>query len=131
MSDEFAMGSTQEEVFDFSGDGITKGNYELTITDTEVVEKDNGSLLNITFEAPNLNFPITKGYWLTHSNDRAAAAGRGQLKRIYSAALGQPKGAPSALKGRKVQAVVGENAEGFATISGFKPVAQEVASVTL
>ena len=125
------MGSTQEEEFDFSGDGIAKGNYELTITDAEVVEKDNGDLLNITFESSALNFPITKGYWVKHTNERAAAAGRGQLKRIYSAALGQPKGVPSALKGRKVQAVVGEDAQGFATISGFKPVATPVESVTL
>lgn len=133
MSDEFsnAMGSTTEEEFDFSGDGITKGNYELTITDAEVVEKDNGKLLNVTFESPSLNFPITKGYWVEHSNPKAASAGRGQLKRIYGAALGQPKGAPAALKGRKVQATVGEDAQGFATISGFKPVAQAVESISL
>jgi hypothetical protein len=137
MSDEFSsgMGTTEQEGYDFSGDGITKGQYELTITDAEDEEKQTptgpAKQLTITFESTALNFPITKGYWVEHSNPKAVNAGRGQLKRIFIAALGQPKGSAAALKGAKVSATVGEDAQGFAVISGFKPVAKEVETITL
>jgi hypothetical protein len=125
------MQSTQDEEMDFSGDGITKGEYELTITDAETDEKDNGVQVKVTFETPNVAFPIPVGYWTEHTNPKAAAAGRGQLKRIFSAVLGQPKGALSALKGKKVLATVSEDAQGFARISGFKPVPKAVEAVNL
>ena len=132
MSDDFGgMGSTQEEQLDFSGDGIAKGEYELTITESEMEDKDNGVQLKITFESPKLNFPIGVGYWVEHTNPKAAAAGRGQLKRIGVAALGNPKFAPSALKGAKVLATVSEDNQGFARISGFKPMPKAVEAVQL
>lgn len=125
------MSSTTEEELDFSGDGITKGEYELTITDAEAEEKDNGDSVKVTFETPGVAFPIPVNYWTEHQNPKAASAGRGQLKRIFTAALGQPKGALSALKGKKVLATVSEDAQGFARVSGFKPVPKPVEAVNL
>jgi hypothetical protein len=137
MSDEFSsgMGTTEQEGYDFSGDGITKAEYEFTITDAEEQEKStptgDAKQVMVTFESPALNFPISKGYWVEHSNPRAVNAGRGQLKRIFIAALGQPKGTVGALKGAKVLATAQEDAQGFAVISGFKPVPKAVESITL
>ena len=130
MSDEFSMGSA-EETFDFSGDGITKGEYDFTITALEIEDKDNGTQHKLTYESPNAPFPITVGYWVSHTNEKAAQVGRGNLKRIATAALGQPKYTKATIEGAKVRATLSEDKDGFARITGFKPVPKAVEAVSL
>ncbi len=127
MSDEFQMNSTDEEAFDFSGDGIKGGDLVLTITDFAVEKKDNGTQHVMTFEGEGLPFPVKVNYWTEHTNPKAAQVGRGNLKKIATAALGQPKYTPATIKGTKVLAKVGEDDNGYARISNFRPAPAAVA----
>lgn len=130
MSDEYnGMGNTQDEEFDFSGDGLPSGEKEFTITNLEVDQKDNGVQHVLTFENSDVGFPIPVGYWVEHTNPKAARAGRGNLKRIAQAALGQPKYTKASIEGTKVMATLREDDQGFARIEKFKPVAKKVEAV--
>lgn len=108
---------------DFSDAGVpTLKGATVTIVGAEREEKDNGTQLALTFEVDGLSFPITKGYWIRHSNPKAQNAGRGQLKRISTSALGTPTlPSESALVGAELRADVGEDANGFAEIKNFQP----------
>lgn len=122
MSDELL--STSEE-FDVSDAGVpTLKGVEVRIADFEVQEKQNGVQHTLTFEVEGLSFPIVKGYWFSHTNPKAANAGRGQLKRIALAAIGSAAYNSTNLIDTRVVADVGENADGFAEISKFRKVEQ-------
>ena len=127
MTDELL--NTQDE-FDVSDAGVPslKGAVA-TITEFEVVEKDNGTLHELTFQIAGLNFPITKGYWFQHENPKAVQAGRGQLKRIAKAATGRTTYTRTSLVGRQVLVDVREDDAGFAQISRVAPVAEAQAQV--
>lgn len=115
MNDEFM---TAQDEFDVSDAGVpTLRGATATITDFEVVEKDNGVLHELTFEVEGLSFPITKGYWFEHTNPKAVNAGRGQLKRIARAATGRTTYNRTSLIGGRVTVDVGEDEQGFARIS--------------
>ena len=118
MSNEFL--STEQE-FDVSDAGVpTLVDATVTITGFEVEEKENGVQHVLTFAAEGLSFPVTKGYWYSHTNPKAASAGRGQLKRIARAATGSTAYSASSLVGRQILANVGENDGGFAEISKIR-----------
>lgn len=115
--------STQNE-FDVSDAGVpTLTDAVITITGFEQEEKENGVQHVLTFEAEGLSFPITKGYWYSHTNPKAASAGRGQLKRIAKAATGQTSYNSTSLVGRKVLGNISENDGGFAEVSKIREYA--------
>jgi hypothetical protein len=115
MTDELM---TAADEFDVSDAGVpTLKGVTATITEFNVVEKDNGTLHELTFQIAELGFPITKGYWFQHSNPRAVQAGRGQLKRIAKAATGRTTYNSTSLVGRTVLVDVAEDDAGFAKIS--------------
>jgi hypothetical protein len=121
MTDEF-LGAQDE--FDVSDAGIQPLKGALaTITDFNVVEKDNGVLHEVTFAVQGLGFPITKGYWFTHENPKAVQAGRGQLKRIAKAATGRTTYTRTSLLGKTLMVDVNEDDAGFAQIRRIAPVA--------
>lgn len=128
---DIPMGSTEEETFDFSGDGIKEGDYVLTITDAVSEEKDNGTQHKLTFEGEGLPFPVPVNYWTQHNNPRAQNAGRGNLKKIATAALGQPKYTLATIKGTKVLARVGEDKEGFVRVTNFRKVPAAVSAAAI
>ena len=131
-NDFAGMGTATEEEFDFSGDGLPGGEKVFTITNLEVEVKEGKGVQHVvTFENADVGFPIPIGYWVEHTNPKAARAGRGQLKRIATAALGQPKYTASQIIGAKVIAQAKEDDQGFARISGFKPVPKAVEAVAL
>lgn len=112
-----------EDEFDVSDAGVPTLNEVLaTITDFEVEEKENGVQHAITFEVEGLAFPVTRGYWSTHTNPKAAAAGRRQLKAIARAALGRTTYSRQALVGARLIVSVKENDTGFAEVSRFKAI---------
>lgn len=114
MSNEF-LGAQDE--FDVSDAGVpTLKAAPATITEFEVVEKDSGVLHEVTFDVQGLSFPITKGYWFTHTNPKAVQAGRGQLKRIAKAATGRTTYTRTSLIGQQVLVDVSEDDSGFAQI---------------
>lgn len=126
MTDELLNAS---EEFDVSDAGVPTLKAALaTITDFNVVEKDTGTLHELTFEIPQLGFPITKGYWFQHENPRAVQAGRGQLKRIAKAATGRTTYSSTSLIGRQVLVDVKEDDSGFAQISRVAPAAEQSVS---
>ena len=132
MSEDFGgMQDTGAEEYDFSADGLPVGEHTFTITDVEEEEKDKGTQLKVTYETEAVDFPIPVGYWIEHENPKAAKIGRGNLKKIALAALGQPKFSAEALKGRKVLATLSEDGEGFARIGRFKKVPEAVTEVAL
>lgn len=117
--------SAQDE-FDVSDAGVpTLKGAVATITDFDVVEKDNGTLHELTFEVAGLGFPITKGYWYQHTNPKAVQAGRGQLKRIAKAATGRPTYNRNSLIGSRVLVDVSEDDSGFAQIKKVAAVAEQ------
>lgn len=127
MTDDLnGMNSTAAEEFDYSGDGIVKAEHEFTITGFEIEAKGNGTQHKLTYETPALGYPVKVGYWVEHSNPQAAKAGRGNLKRIAQAALGQPKMSAASIVGATLLATVSEDEAGFAKIEKFKPVAKTV-----
>lgn len=120
MSNDFL--STEEE-FDLSDAGVpTIKGAVTTITGAESQEKQNGTQHSLTFEVEGLSFPITKGYWIRHTNPKAQNAGRGQLKRIAKSATGATTYTLGALVGQRLKADVGEDGNGFAEISNFQPL---------
>lgn len=121
MTDEFL---TAQDEFDVSDAGVPslKGAVA-TITEFNVVEKETGTLHELTFNVDGLGFPITKGYWYTHSNPKAVQAGRGQLKRIAKAATGRTTYSSTSLIGKQIAVDVGEDDSGFAQIRRIAPVA--------
>lgn len=124
MSDELM--NAQDE-FDVSDAGVpTIKGTPATITEFEQVEKDNGTLHNLTFDIPALGFPVTKGYWIKHVNPKAVQAGRGTLKRIALAATGRATYSRTSLVGQPLLVDVAEDKSGFATVSRFAPVPAEV-----
>lgn len=108
-----------QDEFDLSDAGIQPLDGAVaTITDYDVVEKDNGDIAHeVTFSIEGLNFPVTKSYWYKHSNPKAVQAGRGQLKRIAKAAIGQTAYSRTSLIGAKVLLNVKEDDSGFAQLS--------------
>lgn len=125
------MGSTEAEEYDFSADGLPVGEKLFTITEEEVVERETGVQLVLTFETPDVDFPIPVNYWIEHNNPRAAKIGRGNLKKIAVAATGQPKIAKGGFKGHKVLATLSEDDQGFARVSRFKKAPEEVPAVVI
>lgn len=125
------MGSTKAEEYDFSADGLPVGEHTFTISEVEEEEKENGVQLKLTYETDAVDFPIPVGYWIEHSNPKAAKIGRGNLKKIALAAIGQPKFSAESLKGQKVVATLSEDDQGFARIGRFKRVPEAVAEVAL
>jgi len=118
MSNEF-LGAQDE--FDVSDAGVqTLKAARATITEFNVVQKDNGTLHEVTFSVENLGFPITKGYWFEHENPKAVQAGRGQLKRIAKAATGRTAYTRTSLVGKTILVDVDEDDAGFARIKGIK-----------
>lgn len=114
MTDELM---TAQDEFDVSDAGVpTLKGARATITEFDVVEKDNGTLHELTFAIDGLSFPITKGYWYQHTNPKAVQAGRGQLKRIAKAATGRPTYNRTSLVGAVVLVDVSEDDAGFAQI---------------
>lgn len=115
MTDELM---TAQDEFDVSDAGVpTLKAVRAQITSFEVVEKDNGTLHELTFAIEGLGFPITKGYWFKHENPKAVQAGRGQLKRIAKAATGRATYNRTSLIGQWVLVDVSEDDSGFAKIS--------------
>lgn len=113
-----------EEEIDLSGEGTPSGRFNFTITDFNVSEKQTGVQHVLTFEADEVGFPLSIGYWYTHGNPVAQRAGRGNLKRIAKSATGQPKynsrtGSP--IVGSVVSAVIFEDDDGFARLKQFRP----------
>jgi len=123
MTDELM--NAQDE-FDVSDAGVPSLKAaRATITEFNVVEKQNGVLHELTFAIDGLGFPITKGYWYTHTNPKAAQAGRGTLKRIAKAATGRDTYSSTSLVGQTVLVDVGEDDSGFATIRRIAPASVE------
>lgn len=125
MTDELM---TAADEFDVSDAGVpTLKGVTATITEFNVVEKDNGTLHEVTFQIAELGFPITKGYWFQHTNPRAVQAGRGQLKRIAKAATGRTSYNSTSLVGRQVLVDVSEDDSGFAKIAKITALAEQPA----
>lgn len=116
-----------QDEFDVTDAGVPslKG-ARATITGFDVVEKDNGTLHEITFDVQGLNFPITKGYWFQHENPKAVQAGRGQLKRIAKAATGRTTYTATSLIGQTVLVDVNEDDAGFAQLRKIAPATPAV-----
>lgn len=115
MTDELM---TAQDEFDVSDAGVpTLKGVIATITQFNIVKRNDTDVLHeLTFEIPQLGFPITKGYWFQHSNPKAVQAGRGQLKRIARAATGRTTYNSTSLVGQRVLVDVQEDDSGFAQI---------------
>lgn len=98
-------------------------NAVLTITDFAVVDKDDERTMHqLTFEADGLPFPITKGYWFKHPNEKAQSIGRAELKKIALAATGSARYTSSSLVGTQIVGSVTEDAGGFPQVRRVKRV---------
>jgi hypothetical protein len=127
MTDELM---TAQDEFDVSDAGVpTLKGAVATITEFNVVEKDSGTLHELTFAVEGLGFPITKGYWFEHDNPKAVQAGRGQLKRISKAATGRTTYNRTSLIGARILVDVSEDDSGFAQIKRVSPVTDAPAQV--
>jgi hypothetical protein len=95
----------------------------LTITDFSVVEKDEDRTLHqLTFETEGMPFPITKGYWFKHPNEKAQSIGRAELKKIALAATGSARYTSTSLVGTQIVGNVNEDANGFPQVKRVKKV---------
>jgi len=116
---EFETLSASDEM-DLEGEGIQTIRADFTITNAEVEDLENGRTARITFE--NLEVfggPITRGFWLTHENEKAVRVGRGQLKTIGKHVLGTQKYALSQLIGESISAELYDN-DGFADLRRYR-----------
>ena len=95
-----------------------------TITSSEVEDMDDArTRVVVEFEASvnGNDFTVKDRYWLKHPTEGAVNAGKGGLKRLFRAALGQPKGSVNALLGKRIKAAGSEDAEGFRRLTKIKP----------
>lgn len=120
MTDEM-LNSADE--FDVSDAGLpTLEGAVAQIAEFEVEEKENGTQHVITFNVEGVDYPVTVGYWFTHSNNKAAQAGKGTLKRIARAAIGQTTYSRTSLIGAKLLVNLREDDSGFPRLSRFLPI---------
>lgn len=95
----------------------------LTITDFEVVEKEEGKTAHrITFESSELPFPVRKNYWFQHPNQQAQSIGRAELKKIALAATGSARYNTTSLLNQQIIGSVSEDAAGFPQVKRVKRV---------
>lgn len=123
---------------DLADEGFSTPRMLWTITEAEFagVDEDGDEVedlrdaerisANITFEAEvdGNDVDFTVFYTFKHPNEQAQQIGRGQLKRLFIAAFGQPKGQITDLIGKKVSAEGGEDNRGFRTLKRLRAPAK-------
>jgi hypothetical protein len=122
-----------EEELDLSGEGFQPFVADFLITEAEIEETDKGQRAVVKFEAEHTDgytLSVTERFWLKHENAKAEAIGRGQLKRLFAAVFGGPKGSLSSLPGQYVNAQAREDDAGFRRIGRYKAVANVNTSAT-
>lgn len=125
MTDEY-MASTQDEVLDFSNDGIKEEEKAWVVTDAKVETTEKGKRLVVESSDGETPFPHTERFWLEHENEDAQRIGRGQAKKFAIAVTGAPQISPTKLIGMKYLATIGEDKQGFVRLSRYKPAPKEV-----
>lgn len=123
MSDT-EMLDTQDEVFDFSNDGFQPGEHKLLVTEVEIVEKEKGRQMVVVVESETLQFPVSIREWVSHTTPKAQEIGRGNIKRLFKAALGSDKGSPTELVGKYISGRVYEDDAGFIRVNRLKGVTE-------
>lgn len=124
MPDDTMVGA-EDEVFDFSGDGIQKQNVSVEVTGFEIVKTDTGTRHAIEFSVKDENgellpFPVNVREWVAQDNPVAARIGRGNLKKLAQGLLGKPTYTKDTILGAKGSAELYENKDGFASLRKFK-----------
>lgn len=120
-----------DDELDFEEDGFQPVRADFQITDVEFTEakSGNGTQLVVTFENEEaVAFPIADRFWFFYNNPenedeknlRVQNMGRGQIKRLYKAALGVTKASPSDLVGAAVSAEAWEDDAGFLRIGRYR-----------
>lgn len=133
MSDENTELMQPQDEYDFSGDGEPERELEFTVTGferKETEDKNDDTILNIrhefTLESDDLPFPIRMSEWSKHTNEKAQAIGRGNLRRLALAATKgesakyDAEGAP--IVGSRIKATIYEDNAGFRRVKRPKPV---------
>lgn len=123
MTDDINLPATEED--DFSNDGIVAKDVTVQVISTAREEKENGTMYVIEFSSEELPFPIKVRAWSKHNNEVAQRIGRGTLKQIYKAALGEPKGSLEQLDQLFVKARLGEK-DGFPNLTRFAKAESQV-----
>ena len=121
---------------DLEGDGLQPFNDTFLVVTAQIVDSDHGQRWEVIFEAENEGENLPNGRvrdsgFLTYSGDSefdVVAMGRGQLKRLFNAALGRPKAKVPELEGTRVQAYVREGKQGFPEIGRYKAITSSTGS---
>lgn len=120
------MAGTQEEVLDFTSDGVKTEEKAWTIINATVETTEKGKRLVIESQDDTTPYPHTERFWLEHENEDAQRIGRGQARKFALAVTGSPQVVPSKLIGMKYLATIGEDKKGFVRLSQYKPLPKEV-----
>ncbi|KKN39755.1 hypothetical protein LCGC14_0740340 [marine sediment metagenome] len=118
---------------DLEGDGLQPFYDNFLITEAGIEDSDNGQRWVVIFEPENEGEKLPNGKardsgFLTYTGDSEhdlVAMGRGQLKRLFQAALGKPKAKITELEGVRVYAYIREGNTGFPQIGRYKAVSKE------
>ena len=116
---------------DLEGDGLQPFNDTFLVTEAQIEDSENGQRWVVIFEAENMGDRLPNGKvrdsgYLSYTGDSEhdlVAMGRGQLKRLYKAALGRTKARVPDLEAARVQAYCSESKTGFPQIGRYKAVA--------
>lgn len=127
-----------------SGDEVVSAHDELDLTGEGFsVPRTNWEIVSAEVEAPNpgqqraviefratydgIEYGVTERFWLQYTgsgdpskDQQTTNIGRGQLKRLFKAAFGTPKGTVAGLVGQWVSAEGSEDNAGFRRLQGFR-----------
>lgn len=125
------------EELDLSGEGLQRQRALFTVIDAGVKASKSGkgrnAFVKFAANAPideNPKFEASAYFVVVHEKLSVAKGGKAQLKRLFTAAFGQPEGTIAALKGTVVSAEVWEDDDGFRRIGRFQaPEETETGSV--
>ena len=107
---------------DISFEPLPKGEYNLTITNTEYGPSSTGmgTILKVTYQGEGDDRTIFDNFNIEHSNPKAAKIGRGQLKQLCEKAGKPILNQPHDLIGCKVRAEVTHREYNGSTYANIK-----------
>lgn len=124
----YALDASAE--LDLTNEGFSVERTNWQITKAIVESPDPGkkrAVVEFTAQVEGRSVSVTDRFWMqyTGSGDaqkdaRTTSIGRGQLKRLFNAAFGSPKGSVAALQGRWVSAEGSEDEQGFRRLRGMR-----------
>lgn len=116
-----------------AGFSVPRTNWQITEATVESPQPgQQRAVVEFTASVEGIEYQVTERYWLQYTgsgdpdkDERVTQIGRGQLKRLFNAALGTPAGSVASLEGEWVSAEGDEDDQGFRRIRRIREAEAE------